>query len=39
LTAATLYFWDLQLTDGAGSVFTVDSGTLTITTDVGVTTP
>jgi hypothetical protein len=39
LTATTLYFWDLQLTDGAGSVFTVDNGTLTITTDVGVTAP
>ncbi len=39
LTAATLYFWDLQLTDGSGAVFTCDKGTLTITLDVGVTTP
>lgn len=39
LTAATLYWWDLQLTDGSGGVFTVGSGTLTMTTDVGVTTP
>jgi hypothetical protein len=39
LTTATLYFWDLQLTVAGGDVFTVDKGTMTITTDIGVTTP
>lgn len=39
LTATTLYHWDLQLTDGSSQVFTVDSGTLTVVADVGITTP
>lgn len=39
LTATTVYFWDLQLTDGSGAVFTVADGTLTVLVDVGVTTP
>lgn len=39
LAATTLYVWDLQLTTGAGDVFTVDGGTLMIAMDVGVTTP
>ena len=39
LTATTVYFWDLQLTDGSGAVFTVADGTLTVLVDVGGTTP
>lgn len=39
LAVATVYVWDLQLTTVAGYVFTVDSGLLAISPDVGVTTP
>lgn len=39
LTKPEYLFYNLQLTDGTGRVYTVDTGTITVNMDVAVTTP